>query len=369
MQGNGWWSVGSLILQYIAIISASAFGAWGVLAKGKFKSLKAADKVALIGLVAAGFVGTAVLTVTAVSSHIDERHQREEKFTELKESIGREDRLLQEIERQEYQITDFGFEIEYSISAQNPRLTPLIASWEKYIADLDPRLTPDDDAYDSGPDWHVSLYRTQGGVDGMRIEAGSKLFPDDSSGEWNALFMNVQVLVLRPGAPPSATKPNLVGSVDSNSPYVEMAFLFPLIGMDRESAHDKADEKPKVHGWLVYNRAAKMVSVHAKLASARPLRDRGAIIGLHDLPGHIVAMAGLRQKNVVSVTSMSFDAKLSGVRPHGGRADIAAGDLTVLSRDGRLAVEHTFKASDFKVLATPERSASFEDNGHAANHR
>ena len=120
----------SNIVQALTILIGAGFGFVGILSKREDGLLKRSDRVALGGIVVAAALALASLAIEVVRK-ADERNAE---LARVADEVSRQGKLLQEIQRTQRAISQFGVDVEFSVSAKHPALAPLVLRWESFIA-------------------------------------------------------------------------------------------------------------------------------------------------------------------------------------------------------------------------------------------
>ena len=340
-----------LILQLIAVASAAAFGTFGILLKRPWRKQSKADKLAVVGTVVGGVLALSLLAVSTWLSaqaerenHVKEEKERNEKLAELSQALAWQKTALQEIRRQQFQISGYGASISYDVSTTDPIFSDLVHRWDAYLEAV--KATPNE--LNQGKDKHVRVETDeQNNVKYLLIYPGSDLFPKRYTAEWEHLFQLVHVVVLAQGAPDA-----LARGTDGRTRSAEedISFDFNVSNLWTPSDPPNTSE---VQGSVEYEPHDGVIVVHAYEEDVPDFdlrRDAGGVISIRDLPGRTLELRGLRITNVKSVLGFRFIAKTADFREASGTASLKSESLTAVPNRKQLIVIHKFSEQDFPIL-------------------
>jgi hypothetical protein len=359
------WSSASWLLQLLAIVSASTFGVLAVISKGRKGALSKPDKFLVAGSVVAGFVGVAVLIATMRADERRESTAETKAVSRLNKNIEREQRLLSEIERQEFQISNYGAVISYEVSASDPALVAAVGQWKNYLAALDPHPHFLGTNYFTGPDSHVTLVRDAGDkVTEMRILTSSKLFPKMSPEDAKRFFPILFVRVLRVDAP----EPTHYTDSPANLLYPrkdeDLSFVFMANRMLRTDQTTSSAEAPIVQGYLSYHPKDGTVEVVVLVNTKNQLRTyTGAITSLVDLPGRVLEVDVVSIAPVIRIRRIALNTRVGHLDDRGGTATIEATNFTEVTGSGGVMATHRLTRGDFPLLAHTDET-EFDKPSH-----
>jgi hypothetical protein len=335
------------IVQALTILIGAVFGFVGILSKREDGPLKRSDQVALGGIVVAGVLALASLGIEVVRK-ADERNAE---LARVADEVRRQGQLLQEVQRTQRAISQFGLDVDFSVSAKHPALAPLVSRWESFIASAK-KSEFDDVGYSRDGTLFVAR-NNKGNVETLYVNPDSALFPKNNSAEFRLLLPTLSVALLTPNAP----VPETLGTELSlfSKKYIDLSLFFPLgltnyKSRERTKGISKADSK--VFARLIYNRKKSVIQVSGSVSPATATFDTGAIVSLLDLPGRQLVLVGLKQANVTSVDTVELTASTGTGRFWSGHKEIRPPALRTFSQGENIFAAYQLKNDDFTGLAT-----------------